>query len=142
VRGILEGSNDEELLYRLYTSVGQPSNRSQELFARAWEVTDFIASDGFEWVFEQAYPPDRLAAMLADIGFQDGAAFIRRAESMVPAGLRAPGQEEQLFEYLRSRFDQLKELFHEYLGVAGGTLLPAFGEFVRANRQDFEALLR
>lgn len=35
-----------------------------------WEITGFIASDGFEWVFEQVNLPDELAAMLAEVGLR------------------------------------------------------------------------
>jgi hypothetical protein len=50
--GLLEGSNDESLLYDLYTQIDQPSNDSQKLFCVVWEVNGFISSCGFEWLFE------------------------------------------------------------------------------------------
>jgi hypothetical protein len=37
--GILNGSNDEAALSSLYGALGQPQNRSQELFVRAWELS-------------------------------------------------------------------------------------------------------
>ena len=107
---------------------------------RAWELTGFLASDGFEWVFEQDYSADELAAMLADVGFREGAVFIQRAYSMVPEALLAPGQEHLLFEHLRSNFEPFKALLHEYFRVADNLLLPALGNFVRRYRRDFEAV--
>jgi len=144
---ILSGSNDEAALSRLYLALcsenglAHPQNRSQEQFVRAWELTGFLASDGFEWVFEQNYSADQLAAMLADVGFHEGAAFIRRAYSMVPEGLLAPGQQAPLFEHLRANFEPLKTLLYEYFRVADNHLLAALGDFVRQNRPDFEAVL-
>jgi hypothetical protein len=140
--GILNGSNDYEALARLYGALGQPQNRSQELFVRAWELTGFIASDGFEWVFQQRHGVQELAAMLANVGFEEGAAFIRKAYSMVPETLFAAGREKQLFEHLRSNFGPFDALLDEYLRVADNLLLPALGSFIRQNQQDFEGLFR
>ena len=140
-RGILNGSNDYEALSSLYGALGEPQNRSQELFVRVWELTGFLASDGFEWLFEQSYGVDELAAMVANVGFQEGATFIRRAYSMVPEALLEVGQETLLFEHLRSNFEPFKALLHEYLRIADDLLLPALGGFVRQNQQDFEGSL-
>jgi hypothetical protein len=145
---ILKGSNDDEaVLSRLYlalrgeTGLAAPQNRSQEQFVRAWELTGFLASDGFEWAFQQDYSADELAAMLADVGFGEGAAFIRRAYSMLPDAFLSPGQEHLLYEYVRSQFEPFKALLHEYLSVADNLLLPALGNFVRDHRADFEGVL-
>jgi hypothetical protein len=137
----LDGSNDEEALSALYDAIGEPQNSSQKAFVKAWELTGFLASDGFEWLFEQAAKPDELAAMLAAVGFTDGAVFIRKANALVPATLLAEGQEELLSEHLRSHFEPFKALLHEYLGVADTLLTPALGDFVRRHRQDFESVL-
>src|SRR5262245_2659197 len=144
---ILSGSNDEAALSRLYlalrgdTGLAEPQNRSQEQFVRAWELTGFLASDGFEWAFQQRYSADELAAMLADVGFGEGAAFVRRAYSMVPEALLSPGREDQLFDHVRSQFELFDALLSEYLRVADGSLLPALGNFVREHRTDFEGAL-
>jgi hypothetical protein len=140
--GILNGSNDYEALANLYGALGQPQNRSQEVFARAWELTGFIASDGFEWVFQQRHGVQELAAMLANVGFGEGAAFIRKAYSMVPETLFEAGREKQLFEHLRSNFGPFDALLDEYLHAADNLLLPALGSFIRQNQQDFEGLFR
>jgi len=140
-RAILDGSNDEAALSSLYSALVQPQNRSQEEFVRAWELSGFLASDGFEWAFEQDYRADELAAMLTNVGFDEGAAFIRRAYSMVPEPLLSPGQEDLLFEHVRSNFEPFKALLHEHLRVADNLLLPALGNFVRQNRPDFEGVL-
>jgi hypothetical protein len=140
---VLEGSNDVVALAGVYDAVrkAQPANRSQELFVRAWELTGFIASDGFEWLFEQRSHPDELAAILTGIGFPEGAAFIGRAASMLPKELLEPDQEEARFDVLESSFESFKALLHEYLSVANELLLPALGSFVRRNRGEFEATL-
>ena len=143
----LDGSNDEAVLSRLYlalrgeTGLADPQNRSQEQFVRAWELTGFLASDGFEWAFQQIYSADELAAMLADVGFGEGAALVRRAYSMVPDALFLPGQEHLLIKHVRSQFEPLKALLHEYLSVADNLLLPALAKFVREHRADFEGVL-
>ena len=144
---ILNGSNDEAVLSRLYlalrgeTGLAAPQNRSQEQFVRAWELTGFLASDGFEWAFQQNYSVDELAAMLADVGFGEGAAFVRRAYSMVPGAWLSPGNEDLLFEHVRSQSEPFNALLHEYLRVAEDLLLPALGKFVRDHRADFEGVL-
>ena len=69
--------------------------------------------------------------MLEDVGFHDGAAFIRKACSMVPNALLDAGQEKLLTEHLRANFEPLKALLHEYFVVADDLLLPALGDFVR-----------
>lgn len=79
--------------------------------------------------------------MLANVGFHEGVAFIRRAYSLVPETLLETGQEKRLFEHVRSNFEPFKALLHEYLGVADHLLLPALGNFVRQNQQDFESVL-
>src|SRR5262249_6819877 len=139
--GILNGSNDEAALTSLYLALGQPQNRSQELFVRAWELARFLAGDGFEWMFDQEYSGEELAAMLANVGFQEGAAFIRRAYSMVPETLLEAGQEELLFKHVRANFEPFKALLQEYFRVADNLLMPALGDFVRRNQQDFESVL-
>ena len=53
--------------------------------------------------------------MLEDVGFHDGAAFIRKACSMVPNALLDAGQEKLLTEHLRANFEPLKALLHGYL---------------------------
>jgi hypothetical protein len=108
---------------------------------RAWELTGFLASDGFEWLFEQSHGVGKVTAMLANVGFHEGAAFIRRAYSLVPEPLLDAGREKLLFEHLRSSFEPFKALLHEYLRVADHHLLPALGNFVRENQQDFESVL-
>ena len=138
---MLNGSDDYAALSSLYGALGQPQNRSQEQFVRAWELTGFLASDGFEWLFEQDYSVEELAAMLANVGFEEGATFIRRAYSMVPEKLLEEGQEKLLVEHLRANFEPLDALLHEYFRVTDNLLLPAFGNFVRRNRQDFESVL-
>ncbi len=135
---ILNGSNDGAALTSLYLAILRPQNRSQEQFVRAWELTGFLASDGFEWAFEQDHSAEELAAMLADVGFQEGAVFIRRAYSMVPQELLAAGQDELLFAHLRSNFEPFNALLHEYFRVTDNLLWPALGNFVRQNRRDFE----
>jgi hypothetical protein len=137
----LDGLNDEKALSDLYDAIGEPQNPSQEKFVKAWELTGFLASDGFEWLFEQASAPDGLAAILAAVGFTEGAAFVRKAFEKVPATLLAAGQEELLSEHLESQFEPFKALLHEYLGVADVRLVPALGDFVRRNRQHFDSVL-
>lgn len=144
---ILNGSNDQAALSRLYlalcsaSGLPQPQNRAQEQFVRAWELTGFLASDGFEWAFEQDHTADELAAMLADVGFREGAVFIHRAYSMVPEALLEPSQQHLLVKHLQSNFESFNALLHEYFLVADNLLLPALCEFVRRNRRDFEAVL-
>ncbi len=50
---ILNGSNDDDLLYQLYTRIERARSPAQALFVDAWELSTFIASDGFEILFEQ-----------------------------------------------------------------------------------------
>jgi hypothetical protein len=113
-RDILSGSSDYAALSSLYDASSQPQNRSQELYVRAWELAGFVSSEGFEWLFAQDYGVEELAAILANVGFQEGAAFIGRAYSMVPETLLEAGQEKRLFEYLRSDFEPFKALLDEY----------------------------
>lgn len=136
----LDDLNDEKALSDLFDAIGEPQNPSQERFVKAWELTGFLAGDGFEWLFEQASGPDGLAAILEAVGFAEGAAFVRKAYEMVPAELLAAGQEERLSEHLRAQFEPFKALLHEYLGVADQRLAPALGDFVRRNRLDFETV--
>jgi hypothetical protein len=138
---ILRGSSDEQLLAELYRRISPPANETQRLYGFVWEVTGYIASDGFEWLFEQQVPLDDFAARFAEIGFPEGSDFVQRAAALVPAPLLEAGDLVALFKHIRSQFEPFKALLQEYLAVADRRLLPALGDFVRRNRQDFAGLL-
>lgn len=139
--GILAGSDDELLLQELYLRINLPCNPAQALFVDAWELTTFIASDGFEILFEQDRTLDDFGQVLADIGFREALPIFQKVEAVVPDALLANGYNDALRDHLSDNFDLLKELLYEYLDLANGRLLLAFGEFVRGHKGEFEIAL-
>src|SRR5688572_23557658 len=134
---ILTGSNDERLLHELYTRIERPCNPAQTLFVEAWELSEFIASDGFEILFEQDRSLDKFAQMLADIGFPEALPIFQKVKAVVPDAMLSKEYNPALRDHLLANFDRLKELLDEYLDVSERRLLPAFGEYVRTHKEDF-----
>lgn len=66
INDILAGSNDHRLLDQLYMRIEGARNPAQRLFVDAWELSTFIASDGFEVLFEQERSLDEFAQVFVD----------------------------------------------------------------------------
>lgn len=137
VAEILNGSNDEDALYELYKRIEPARNRSQALFVEAWELSGFIASDGFEFLFEQDRSIDEFAQLFADIGLPQVLPVFQSVKAVVPDHMLAVEYNSALRDHLTRNFDRLKELLYEYFDIANSQLLAAFGQFVRDHRQDF-----
>ena len=137
IADILTGSDDEALLYELYTRIEPPCNPAQALFVDAWELSGFIASDGFEFLFEQERSLDEFAQVLVDIGLPEALPIFQKVKAVVPDAMLAKAYDAGLRDHLTNNFDRLKELLYEYLDVADGRLLPAFGEFIRKHKESF-----
>ncbi len=73
---LLAGSNDEELLSLLYSEIGRAANPAQDLFVLVWEASGFIASSGFEWLFEQELSLDQFARMFVEVGFPEARPYL------------------------------------------------------------------
>ena len=140
--GILTGANDEDLLYDLYVRIESPSNPSQLLFVDAWELTGFIAGDGFEFLFEQDRSLDEFAQVLVEIGFSEAYPIFMKVKGLVPDAMLTKEYDSELREHLANNFDILRELLSEYLDLANAHLLSAFGSFIRDQRGDFADHLR
>lgn len=138
---ILAGSNDELLLHELYSRIRHARNPAQAAFVDAWEISSFVASDGFETLFEQDRSIEEFAQALAAIGVPQLVPTFRKVAAMVPEGLRKKGREVALREHLDRNFENLKELFNEYIDISGAFLLPALGHYVREHRDDFADVL-
>lgn len=134
---ILTGSDDEDLLHELYTRIEPPCNSAQGLFVDAWELSGFIASDGFEFLFDQERSLAELAQVLVDIGLPEALPIFEKVKVVVPDSILAKDYEDGLRDHLTDNFDRLKELLYEYLDVSDARLLPAFGEFIRKHKESF-----
>ncbi len=134
---ILSGSNDERLLHELYTRIERPCNPSQALFVEAWELSGFIAGDGFENLFEQDRSLDEFAQILADIGFPEALPIFQEVKAVVPDTMLAKEYDTALRDHLLANCDRLKELLYEYFEVSERRLLPAFGDYIRTHKEDF-----
>jgi hypothetical protein len=138
---ILTGSNDEGLLYCLYSRIERARNPAQALFVDAWELSEFIASDGFEFLFEQQRSLDEFTQVFVDIGFPEAASIFQKVKAVVPDAMLKREYDSELREHLTRSFDRLKELFYEYLDASNAHLMPALGEFVRKHKDEFAAEL-
>jgi len=85
---ILTGANDERLLHELFMRIERPRNPAQSLFVQAWELSGFIASDGFENLFEQDRSLDEFAQLLTDIGFPEVLPIFQKVTALVPHAMR------------------------------------------------------
>ncbi|WP_372724729.1 hypothetical protein [Novipirellula sp.] len=134
---ILAGSDDEALLHELYTRIETPCNPAQALFVDAWELSGFIASDGFEFLFEQERSLDEFAQVLLDIGFPEAKPVFEKVKAVVPDSMLAKEYDAGLRDHLTNNFDRLKALLYEYLELSDTRLLPTFGDFIRKNKESF-----
>jgi hypothetical protein len=110
---------------------------AQAAFVDAWEISTFIASDGFEILFEQQRQFEGIAQALVDIGLPQVLPVFQKVKAVVPDNLLEEGNETALRGHLHSNFDVLKDLLYECLDVSKPYLLPAFGQYVRDHQQDF-----
>lgn len=134
-------SEEESRLERLYRAIiGRAANPSQTAFVRAWQMCEFIAGDGFEWLFDQDLSPDELIAVFESVGFLDGGTFVRRAFGMVPSMLLGPSKADARLRHLESQFAPLRELLYEYLDAALPRFVPTLTAFVQRHWSDFEDL--
>lgn len=134
---ILAGSDDEALLHELYTRIESPCCPTQTLFVDAWELSGFIASDGFEFLFEQERSLGEFAQVLVDIGFPEALPIFEKVKSVVPDAMLVNEYDVGIRDHLADNFQRLKELRYEYYDVAAARLLPAFGDFIRKHRESF-----
>jgi hypothetical protein len=134
---ILSGDDDELAFDQLRQLISVPSNPAESTFATFWDVTDFIASDGFEWLFEQPITCEELQDVFTAIGFMQGVPYLRRAYDMVPKHLLGPDGTDERTTYLIDHFDAFNNLLHEYLSIADSKLLATVGNYVRNNASQF-----
>jgi hypothetical protein len=101
------------------------------------EFSGFIASDGFEILFEQDRSLDEFAQVFADIDFPEALPVFQKVKAVVPETMLTREYDSELREHLTSNFDRLKELLYEYFDVSNVYPMPAFGEFVRRHKDEF-----
>ena len=134
---ILAGSNDEGLLYALYSHIESPRNPVQARFVDAWELSEFVASDGFEILFEQDRSIDEFTQLFAEVGFLEALPIFENVKAVVPSEMLAGAHHPELRDHLTRNFDRLNELLHEYFDIADARLLAAFGQYVRDHQEHF-----
>ena len=134
---ILTGSNDDDLLYELYRRIERPRNPAQAVFVDAWQLSEFIASDGFEILFEQERSIDEFAELFANIGFTEALPVFQRVKAVVPNTMLSKNFDVALGDHLRANCERLKELLYEYFDVSNAHLMPAFAGFVRKHHEEF-----
>lgn len=137
---ILSGSNDELAIQHIYDQIEYPQTLPQKRLVEAWELSGFIASSGFEILFEQEPSIDDFAKTFEDIGFLDISSIFQKVKAVVPDELIVKGSGSEVTDHLTKNFDLLKALFYEYLDVTAVSLLPAFGDFIREHEQDFASI--
>ena len=125
---ILNGSNEETVLDELRESIQDPRNADELSFVTCWDVTGFLASDGFEWLSQQAVSAEELASDFERVGLPEMRGYLDRA-----------AQIERGTNGVTDRHEQLRELLDEYLETFEPRLLSAFGDFVRRHEQSFRS---
>lgn len=112
---ILAGSNDYDDLQVVYYEVEHPENETEQRFKDLWEITGFIASDGFEWLFEQSWSFDDFVSIFTEIGFTEALPILEKVRELIPDGIRTPDREEEMYNRIRASFEPLKQLLHAYI---------------------------
>jgi hypothetical protein len=136
LRPLFAGSDDQGLLFALYSDIGNPRNDAQRTFHDAWEAFELVHSDGFEMLFEQRTPLETYAEALGRIGLPQVQPIFSRVFALIPPELRLPENEEALFEHLRGRFEELKQLGYEFYHACVA-FAPVAARYVREHREDF-----
>lgn len=135
---LITGTDDELLLFTLSRRISNASNEAQRTFCTVWEAAEFLPSDGFESLLEQATPLEEYAAAYARIGMPQIAPLFDRVLALIPPELRSPEKEEARFRHIHGLFEKLKQLLYEYLDSTAD-LLPTMAQYVREHRSDFTA---
>ena len=110
--------DDEHVVDAIYDQVSSdPADDQQRAFCLVWDAATLIGCGGFESLFDQSPNIEEYAAAFATVGMPDAAALFHELLANIPTELRADGQDQRLFEYLRSRFEELKVLSYRFYDV-------------------------
>jgi hypothetical protein len=134
---ILAGSNDYDDLQAVYYGVEHTENDAERQFKDFWEITGFIASDGFEWLFEQSWSFDDFVSLFIEMDFTEALPVLQKVRALVPDALRTPGREEEMHNRIKANFEPLKGLLYEYFALADEHLNPRIAQFIRNHGADF-----
>jgi hypothetical protein len=139
LKPLFDGANDEQLLCALSDRIRfpLPRNDSQRAFCDAWNATLMLNGDGFEMLLEQAKPLSEYADAFVKIGMPEVKPTFDRVIALIPAELFAPDKLDDLLEFARGRFEELKLLLYEFFD-ASKEIVPVISHYVRQNRDDFE----
>jgi hypothetical protein len=134
---LFTGSATEGLLFALYGHLLPPRNDAQRTFHDAWEAFQIVHSDGFEVLLESRTPLEAYASAFGKMGLPHIPPIFSRVLALIPPELRQPQNEDALYEYLRSRFDELAVLASEFWDACRDFVAIA-GRYVREHRADFQ----
>jgi len=133
---LFAGSEDESLLFDLYLGIENPRNDPQRTFHDAWEAWELMSSDGFEMLLEQQTPLETYAAAFGNIGMSEVQPIFSRVSALIPPGLRQAENKDALCEYLRTLFDELRQLAYEFYD-ATTEFVPIAARYLRQHQNDF-----
>jgi hypothetical protein len=133
---LFAGCDDEHALFALHRKIRSPQNDAQRTFATVWTAAELLNSDGFEMLFEQVTSLEEYATAFATIGMPQVPPIFDRVLALIPADLRHPQNQEALFAHLRTLFEELKQLAHEFYDESRD-FVPKIAGYVRAHRSDF-----
>lgn len=137
LEAIVAGSNDYDDLQALYYGVEYPENDAEKRFKDFWEITGFIASDGFEWLFEQSWSFDDFLSIFNEIGFTEALPILEKVRMLIPDAIRTPDRGDEMKTRIRASFQPLEQLLNEYFDVADEHLNSKFAQFIRSHQRDF-----
>lgn len=136
LESLLTGDDDEPVLNALWQAIGSASNDAQRTFCTVWEAAEFLPSDGFELLLEQATPLEEYAEAYARVGMSQIPPLFDRVLALIPQELRRPENQGAMFEHVRGLFEPLKRLLYDYLDLSAD-LVPKVALYVRNHRSDF-----
>jgi len=129
-------SEDQCLLFALRHRIDKPRTNVLRTFCDACDAIELVHSDGFEILFEQATPLENYAEACGQLGLPQVQPIFSKVLALIPRDLRLPENEETLFEHLRGRFEELKELSYEFYD-ASTDFAPTAARYVRQHRDEF-----
>jgi hypothetical protein len=135
---LFAGSDDESLLFALYSRIHSPGDEIQRTFCLAWEAFELVHSDGFEMLIGQERPMEHYSTALAKIGVPQAGPIFSRVMALIPPDLLLPQNEEAPGTYLHSRFEELRDLAYELIDACtDADFVSLAGRYVRQHHEAF-----
>jgi len=131
LNSILDGNDDEFLLYAVYRQIQNPANEPQWYFKTAYDASALVNSDGFRKLAEQSTSFEVYARAFEKLGMPEIASILRRVAALLSEDVDSI--EDDRFQTIENELDLL---FSEFFELSANSDR-VFGEYIRSHMAEF-----